>query len=367
MPLRRPLHADARARPAAPAAAARWLRAYRATGADPPFGDPRRAHDGVAMEGYFWRFTHAPTGRVLVALCGVNRAPDGHWATVALAGHPGGFLRQAAVMRAAADGDRLGATAADGAFSAGPHHVAVDLGDDARLDVGLEALRGWTRRPFGGVGAAHAIPGLSQYWHPHVLGGRVTGRAVLGGATIDLAGFDVYAEKNWGRGGFPAHWWWGQAQGFEDPEVCVAFAGGDVRIGPVRGTATALVVRLGDTLIRLGQPLLSPVCADVGQDRWHLRGRAARWSVEVTATAAAAAAHVLPVPLPAERRNVPAAHQHLAGRLELTVRRRGRLIFRGASALAGLERGDLSGVRAALGAPTAAADDRRGPAGPNEA
>ncbi|MDX6686657.1 MAG: hypothetical protein QOF86_2785 [Baekduia sp.] len=365
-----PPHPGAPARPAAAPAPARWLGAYRATGADPPFGDPRRAHDGVAMEGYFWRFTHAPSGRVVVALCGVNRAPGGHWATVALAGHPGGFLRHAAVMSAAADGERLGATAGDGTFSAGPHHVAVDLGGDARLDARLEALRGWTRRPFGGVGAAHAIPGLSQYWHPHVLGGRVTGRAVLGGETVDLAGFDVYAEKNWGRGGFPAHWWWGQAQGFEDPDVCVAFAGGEVRIGPVGGTATALVVRLGDTLIRLGQPLLSPVRADIGQDRWHLVGRGPRWSVQVTATAASGTAHDLPVPLPAERRNVPAAHQHLAGRLELTVRRRGRPVFRGTSALAGLERGDLAGVGAALDAATASTPPiapSGAPAAPNEA
>jgi hypothetical protein len=137
-----------------------------------------------------------------------------------------------------------------------------------------------------------------------------------------------------------------------------------VGIGPVGGTATALVVRLGDTLIRLGQPLLSPVRADVGQDRWHLRGRGPRWSVEVTATAAAGAAHVLPVPVPPERRNVPAAHQHLAGRLELTVRRRGRLVFHGTSALAGLERGDLTAVRAALDATTAPPHT---PAAPNEA
>ena len=50
----------------------RGLRAYRASGADLPFGDPLPAHD-VAMEGYFWRFTDPATGRVLIALNGVNR------------------------------------------------------------------------------------------------------------------------------------------------------------------------------------------------------------------------------------------------------------------------------------------------------
>ena len=34
------------------------LAAYRATGADPPFGDPRGYH-GVGMEGHFWRITAA--------------------------------------------------------------------------------------------------------------------------------------------------------------------------------------------------------------------------------------------------------------------------------------------------------------------
>jgi hypothetical protein len=343
------------------------MRAYRATGADPPFGDLRRAHDGVAMEGYFWRFSHAATGRVVVALCGVNRAPDGHWATVALAGHPGGFLREAAVMEASADPDRLGATAG-AVFSGGPEHVRVDLGPDARLDVTLHDLHGWTRRPFGGVGPAQAIPGLSQYWHPHVLGGRVAGRAIVGDDVIDLAGFDVYAEKNWGRGGFPDHWWWGQAQGFDRPDVCVAFAGGDVAFAPVRRarvTASAIVVRLGDELIRLGQPLLSPVRADVAPGRWHLRARGPVWQVEVTATASDGAEHLLPVPLPEQRRNVPAARQHLAGRLDVTVRRRGRLVYAGSSALAGLERGDLASARAA--AATAAERTAAEAAGPSPA
>jgi hypothetical protein len=314
------------------------LRRYRATGADPPFGDPRRAH-GVAMEGYYWRFTDPRAGRVVVALCGVNRAADGHWATVALAGHPGGFLAEAATATAGADPDRLGAWAGDGAFAADADRVRVDLGTDARLDVGLHDLQAWPRRSFGGLGAAHAVPALGQYWHPHVLGGRAEGHAVLGGERIHLDGAQVYAEKNWGRGGFPDRWWWGQAQGFARPDVCVAFAGGDVTIGPATLRATALVVRLGATVVRLGDPILSPVRVDIRGDAWRLSGHGARWSVELEADASGAGAHVLPVPLPEQRRNVPAAHQHLAARLRVVVRERGRVRFDGESALAGLERG----------------------------
>jgi hypothetical protein len=314
---------------------------YRATGADGPFGDPRRAH-GVAMEGYYWRLTDARSGRVVVALCGVNRAGDGgRWATVALAAHPGGFLRRRAVPEAGADARRLGAWAGDGTFHGDERGVRVDLGADARLDVRLADVTGWPRRPFGGLGPAHAVPGLGQYWHPHVLGGRVEGRALLGGEELDLGGAQVYAEKNWGRGGFPSRWWWGQAQAFEREDACVSFAGGDVTLGPVSTTATAIVVRLGDDVVRLGDPLLSPVRAEIGRESWWLLGRGPRWSVELEGDTRGSRVHELPVPLPAERRNVAAAHQHLAARLRVVVRRRGRVVFAGDSALAGLEHGSL--------------------------
>ncbi|HEU4657971.1 MAG TPA: tocopherol cyclase family protein [Capillimicrobium sp.] len=316
-------------------------RRYRATGADGPFGDPRRAH-GVAMEGYYWRFTEPRSGRVVVALCGVNAAPDGRWATVALVGHPGRFLRDAALQRAGADEHRLGAWAnGSGEFAADARRVRLDLGPGARIEARIDDAHGWPRRPFGGLGVAHVVPGLGQYWHPHVLGGRATGAAVLGDEVVDLDGATVYAEKNWGRGGFPDRWWWGQAHGFADADVCVAFAGGSVTLGPVSTTATAIVVRLGDEVVRLGDPLLSPVRAEVGDRGWRLRGRGPRWSVEVEADADPAEAHALPVPVPAERRNVHAAHQHLAGRLRLVVRHGRRVAFTGESGLAGLERGTL--------------------------
>src|SRR4051812_50203439 len=49
------------------------LDTYRRTGADLPFGDPRRPH-GVAMEGWFWRITAPATGVVAVVLAAGN--PD---------------------------------------------------------------------------------------------------------------------------------------------------------------------------------------------------------------------------------------------------------------------------------------------------
>jgi hypothetical protein len=64
-------------------------------------------------------------------------------------------------------------------------------------------------------------------------------------------------------------------------------------------------------------------------------------SVEVEGHANGTAPHSLPIPLPAQRRHrEDAALQHLAGELRVVLRRRGRTVFSGTSALAGLERGN---------------------------
>ncbi len=126
----------------------------------------------------------------------------------------------------------------------------------------------WSRRALGGSSLFQAVPALNQYWHPWLLGGRASGSATLGDERWDLDGWQVYAEKNWGRGGFPDSWWWGQAHGFAEPDACVAFAGGEVSSGPLRTEVTAIVVRLpGGRLLRLGNPGTSPVTARATQ-RW---------------------------------------------------------------------------------------------------
>jgi hypothetical protein len=331
--------------------------AYRATGADLPFGNLLAAH-GVAMEGYFWRVTDRRTGRVLVALIGVNRDGSGdHWATLGLAAHPAPFLAVSAHPVASADTTRL-AVSAGSAFVADARSVRLDLGPQARLDLTITDPLPWPRRRFGGSSGFQSVPALNQYWHPWLLGGKATGRAVLDGEEWEFEDAQVYAEKNWGREGFPDTWWWGQAQGFDEDAACVAFAGGQVTAGPLHTELTALVVRLpGGEVVRLGNPVTSPVRARVSDDTWLLRGRNRRWAVEVEAHAALSAAHVLPVPLPSERRNTPGALEHLGGRLDVSVRRDGRLVWRGATTLAGLEHGGLARAAAEMqrrGAPAEA-------------
>ncbi|MDV7353078.1 tocopherol cyclase family protein [Rhodococcus oxybenzonivorans] len=336
------------------------LRAYRATGADLPFGNLLAAH-GVAMEGYFWRFTQPATGQVVVALAGINHATDGQWSTLGLAAHPSRFLRTDAYPEGHAESAGLGAFAGK-AFRGTADRVQVDLGPDARLDVRVTDRVGWPHRRFGGSSVFQSVPALNQYWHPWLLGGRAEGTAVLGDTEIDLGGAQVYAEKNWGKGGFPDSWWWGQAQGFADRQACVAFAGGEISAGPLRTEVTAVVVALPDgTVFRLGNPVTSPVRAHVTEDRWSLRGRNRTWSVEVEGTSPLGSAHVLPVPLPEERRNIAGALEHLAGSMSVTVRRRGRLVWADESPLAALEHGGIERAREELRRRGAAPDATSAP------
>ncbi|WP_040438533.1 tocopherol cyclase family protein [Aestuariimicrobium kwangyangense] len=323
-----------------------WLRRYRSTGADLPWGNPERAH-GVAMEGYFWRIT--TPSRVVVALIGVNRGPRGPWSTVGVAtsslGSGTGFVPGRLVTTALEDGradpNGLGAHSGD-VFHGTDRLLRVDL-PGAHLEATIEPDLRWPRPVWGGSSVFHVVPALNQYWHPWLLGGRATGRVTVADDEFDFTDAQVYGEKNWGRGGFPEAWWWGQAHGFPDEGACVAFAGGQVSAGPLHTEVTGLVVRLPDgRVVRLGDPVVTPVRATVGDDRWQLSGRSSRWRIDVDAHAPVGQAHVLPVPLPREQRNTAGALEHLTGDLRVVVREWGRVVWSADSAMAGLERGGLA-------------------------
>jgi hypothetical protein len=298
---------------------ARLLTAYRRTGADLPFGDPWPAH-GVLMEGYYWRFTDPAAGRVLIVLCGVSRSPTGSWAAVAMAAHPGGHVWMDVAERAEAGAERVSASTP---LHATRESLEVDFGTAASLHARLTPAIAWPHRGLGALGPGHLLPRMPQYWHPHLLTGRASGQAVVEGVPWDLSGFTAYSEKNWG-GDFPGHWWWGQAHGFEDPDVCVAFAGGRVHgVAP----SAAVVALPGGRVHRF--PLVR--ATDGG---WTLRGPGLTIEGE-----AAGEPHLLPVPVSAERRVDMRSTQYLAARMQVTLSRRGRTLFRGESRLAGLERG----------------------------
>jgi hypothetical protein len=313
----------------------RLLSLYRRTGADVPFGDPRAYH-GVAMEGYFWRLTDAGAGTVVVAFTGVSRDAAGAcWATIGLAAHPGGFVRTAVADNAVADRRRLGVMVGT-QLRADEHGLDVDLGPGARLHARFSAVSGWPRSALGGVGLGHLVPGLGQYWHPHMLDAHVSGSAELGEQRLDLGAARAYGEKNWTpyRHGFPPEWWWGQAHGFAREDACVAFAGG--RLFGVG--AGALVVRLGDELIHAVRPP-GALRMRLGDGTWRLRARSRRHVVVVEGRADGAP-YMLPVPVPRERRAAAeVSAMHLAGEMHVELRRAGRVRWEGSSRLAGLEQG----------------------------
>jgi hypothetical protein len=312
------------------------LAAYRRTGADLPFGDPARDH-GAAMEGYYWRLVHPGAGWVIVWLCGVCRGAGGSWATVALAAHPGGFLRHATLAPAAGDSGGFGARAGD-VFSGSVDELRVRMGDDAWIDARFQPRVVWPRRALGALGVGHVIPGLAQYWHPVLLAAEVQGEAYVGGRRLRLDGARAYAEKNWGPG-FAGRWWWGQANAFPEADVGVAFAGGRLPMLGISPAPTAVVLRLGERVLRFVPPF-ARVRVAVGSRGWRVRVRAPRHRLELEGEADGVAPHRLPVPDVEKRRVDLRSEQVLAGRLRLRVHSGRRKLVDATSPLAGLELGN---------------------------
>ena len=314
---------------------AQW---YRRSGADLPFGDPLPSH-GTEMEGWFWRLTDAASGRAVVALFSVNRHPDGDWATTAVALHPGRRVFSAALDDAVAGAEpfEVEARSGDGAFRATYDRLDVDL-PGVRMDMTFEDPVEWPKALAGG-GVASAVPFLNQYWHPYRLGGSARGTVEFDGERWQFDDAKLYTERNWGAG-FPERWWWGQAHDFGDADVSVAFSGGLLALGPLKGEAAGVVVRLGDRVIRMTPPT-AWVRSEIGERRWRMRATSPRYHVEIHGDGRHLEPHALPVPLPGQRRNVDTDFEHLGGRLRCTVREFGRVIFDGRSEIAGLEIGSL--------------------------
>jgi tocopherol cyclase len=270
---------------------------------------------------------------VVVALCGVCAGPDGPWALVTLAAHPGGWSRSVVVEHAAADAGGIGVTAGT-ALRGTLARLAVDLGEDARLDVELCDAVPFRARA---LGLAHLVPGLPQYWQPLVLAADVRGGGRLGGVDVGLDGATAYVEKNWG-GAFQRRWWWGQAGDFGGAPVSVAFAGGPIALAGARVSPSAVVARVGGTVLRVVPPLGRSRVA-VGSGEWRVRARGPGVAIDLEGDARGLAPHELLVPIPGPVRTEPRSRQHLAGRLGATIRRGRRTLFAGESALAGLELG----------------------------
>jgi tocopherol cyclase len=269
----------------------------------------------------------------VIALCGISVLPRRRWAVIALASHPSGRVHTAIADCAGGDPDGVGAWAR-GALAASDRALRIQVGHGAGLHAALHRPAKWSRPALGGSGLAQVLPGLGQYWHPWAMGGVAEGEAIFGGVRVPLDGMSVYGEKNWGRG-FPERWWWGQADAFDAGDICVAFAGGPMRVAGVPLTPTLVAVRLGERLIALAPPS-AHTAADVGGGTWRLRTRSASYAVELEGEDADSSV-TLPVPSPDRVSVQLRSRQALAGRLSVVVRRRGRALLRAESRLAGLE------------------------------
>jgi hypothetical protein len=170
-----------------------------------------------------------------------------------------------------------------------------------------------------------------------VLEARVDGWARVGGERISLDGATAYVEKNWG-GAFPGRWWWGQAGAFGGAPVCVAFAGGPIRLAGAPVSPTTVLARVGDEVVRITPPAGRSRVA-VRDGAWRLRARGAGVAIDLEGDADGTAPHALLVPVPGPARTELRSRQHLAGRMRVTVRRGRRTLFAGESPLAGLELG----------------------------
>lgn len=281
---------------------------------------------------------------MVVALCSENRHPEGNWSTAAIALHPGGVVRSAAIDGVRADRTRFAVKAESGndLVDATRDRLRMVIGD-SQLDLKFDDEYRWPKA-FGGGGVFSSVPFLNQYWHPYRMGGKASGTVTCGDERWTFSNAALYCERNWGAG-FPLRWWWGQAhdfdQAFREGDVSVAFSGGLLELGPLKRDVTGVVVRLGDRVLRITPPALVSSSCDL--NRWQIHARTPRYRVELNGEGTPDGPHVLPVPLPGERRNIDTDYEYLAGKLSLTVREWGRTIYRGTTELAALEIGSRPG------------------------
>ena len=106
---------------------------------------------------------------------------------------------------------------------------------------------------------------MRQYWRPLVLRARAR-RGRRHDERWSLDGATAYVERNWGNG-FPPDWWWGEAHVLGGDPVTVAFAA----VYPASAARRRSWSTWRRALIRLGEPVIAGVRAEVAPGRWALR------------------------------------------------------------------------------------------------
>ena len=176
---------------------------------------------------------------------------------------PRGTSRASAPGRAMSSGDR-----------------STGCGTDGRRRVGRGTVKPsftWPRRAFGALGLGQVVPGLA-HTGSRAARRRGRGRGTPRRPTAEARGRPPYAEKNWGPG-FAGRWWWGQTD-FPGRDVGVASAGGRLPMPGVSAAPTAVVVRVGERVLRFVPPF-ARVRVSVDSQSWHVQARSPRHRLEL--------------------------------------------------------------------------------------
>ena len=157
--------------------------------------------------------------------------------------------------------------------------LRVRMGDDAWVDARLRPRVTWPRRALGGLGPGQLFPdsrstGIRCCSRRRSRARRASAAGACGSRALARMWRRTGAPGSPGAGGGA------QADAFPDPDVGVAFAGGRLPMLGVSAAPTAVVVRLGERVLRLVPPL-ARAQARVNAQSWHVQVRSPRYRLEL--------------------------------------------------------------------------------------
>ncbi len=151
----------------------------------------------------------------------------------------------------------------DGQTGAGSRTITWDL------DIVIRSEWGNT------MGILTNKPLIPVNWYVNALSSRISGVIRWRGTEYAVDDAPGYNDHNWGPL-FPDSWLWSHANGFDDPDEALAFAGGPVPLGPVTPDGYMLVYRVKNKMYAFRT---QDVTAVFNVTQSHLTGQ-----VQVTAT-----------------------------------------------------------------------------------
>jgi len=216
---------------------------------DVPSPDPNRYHwngtEDPFFEGWYYKLTEPGTGESFFFIYGVQNPATPAQATsggFVYVEHSDGdyefdllplgeFQASKKVCNVTIGESHATETHIDGAVGPGSHVITWDLD--------IDILSEWGNT----MGILTNKPLIPVNWYVNALSSRISGTIVWRGKEYVIEDAPGYNDHNWGPI-FPASWLWSQANGFDDPDEALAFAGGPVPLGAVTPDGYMLVYRV---------------------------------------------------------------------------------------------------------------------------